>query len=123
MSKTEEKASVLEQAKSTARNVFLANLGFYGKVYEQGQELVKQTEEKYKETEEKAKGLIEKREEIFEGLVKRGEEVQSQALETLEKVKSEQKSALDERLQTMRGSFEKLKGVVLARKEEAQAEA
>lgn len=122
MSKTEEKANVLETAKTTARNVFLANLGFYGKVYEQSQELYSQAGEKAKANQEKAKELYGKRGEIFEGLVKRGEEVQSSAVETFEKVKTEQKTALDERLEGMRGSFEKLKETVLSRKEEEATE-
>ncbi len=118
MSTTAEKTNVLETAKSTAHNVFLANLGFYGKVYEQGQDLYKQTGEKLKQTEEKYKELLGKRSEIFEDLIKRGEVVQKDAVETFEKVKTEQKSALDERLEAMRGSFEKLKEVVTFSKEE-----
>lgn len=107
--KSEEKLT--EKAGTLARNVYLANLGLYGKLYEQGQDLYKQTEQKYRQTGEKARELYGKREKIFNDLVKRGEEVQSQAKETFEKVTTEQRKALDER-------FEKLKETVGVRTRE-----
>ena len=131
-------ASKIEKANALAKDVFLANLGLAGKIFEQSQDLLKQTEAKLKETESK-------RNEFFDSLVTRGEKVQSdtiakfeegktelsskiesnksqavakfkdtkaQAIAKFEELKSESNAAVEGQMKTLRESFDKVKGKV-----------
>jgi hypothetical protein len=137
-------AKKVEKTNTLAKELFLANLGLAGKVIEDGQDLIKQTEAKFKETEVKVKDIYSKRSELFTGLVARGEKVQSEAVSKFEEtktqavsklnetksqaiakfdaLKSESNAAVEGQLKTLRDGFEKVKSKVSGSKVEVTAE-
>ena len=103
-------ASVKEQVengKLVAKDIFLATLGFYGKVYEGGVSRVKE--------------LNAKRDEQFQGYVDRGVELEALAKEKVVAF-SQQDNRLNERITTLRNSYEKLSSVFAVNKTDAAQE-
>jgi polyhydroxyalkanoate synthesis regulator phasin len=93
------KKQTTKKAKATkvtvdAKGVFLATLGLYGKIYEQGSERVTEVNNK--------------RQELFKELVARGEKLEGQAKQKIEELKSAN-PALETRIDAMRGNINKLK--------------
>lgn len=138
-------ATKIEKTNPLAKDLFLANLGLAGKVFEQSQDLFKQTEGKVKDA-------YSKRTELFENLIARGEKVQSstiskfeeskteltgkiessktqvvtkfngtkaQAIAKFEELKSESNAAVEGQMKTLREGFEKVKGKVSGSTDEA----
>lgn len=103
--KTESKVVELrEQATTAIRKAYLANLGLYGKLYEEGQERI--------ESLKAARGdLRSKSTELFEELVARGEKLQAEAKAKAETLQSDSKA-----------KFESLKSDAEAKIEEGKAE-
>lgn len=97
------KKKAVKETKSTfaPKDVFLATLGFYGKAYEQGADRVAE--------------MKENRQSVFQELVNRGEKLEGQAKEKFEELKSDK---IDERIDSLRTNFEKLKGSFSKKTEE-----
>lgn len=87
--------------KFAAKDVFHATLGFYGKVYDEGSE--------------KVKDLSEKREALIEDFVARGAELEAQAKEKIESFKNED-NKINERINSLRDSYNKLADVMSFKK-------
>ncbi|MFT5032357.1 MAG: hypothetical protein ACI9OO_000287 [Bacteroidia bacterium] len=114
MTKNQTKTqTTFEKANAVARDLFLANLGLYGKAFEQSQET-------YKQAGEKVQALIGKRETIYADLVKRGEKVQVEAQAKFEELSAKPKTLVEEQVAAVKSSVEKLKERVASRKTEVQ---
>ncbi|MFT4918057.1 MAG: hypothetical protein ACI8RU_000670 [Zhongshania aliphaticivorans] len=115
-------ASKIEKANALAKEVFLANLGLAGKVFEQSQEVFKQTEAKIKETETKAKDAYSKRNEFFDSLVARGEKVQNDAVSKFESSKTQVTSKIESSKSQAIAKFNDTKAQAIAKFEELKSE-
>ena len=73
--KATKKATKDSKSDFAAKDLFLATLGFYGKVYEQGADRISD--------------INEKRQEMFKDLVSRGEKLESKAKDKYSEVKAE----------------------------------
>ena len=114
--KTESKVVELREQSTTAvRKAYLANLGLYGKLYEEGQERIESLKTARVD-------LRSKSTELFEELVARGEKLQSDAeakFESLqsdskakiESLKSDAEAKIEEGKAELEGRFEKVKSV------------
>lgn len=126
MSKTQAKTqtqTTFEKANAVARDLFLANLGLYGKAFEQSQEFYNKTQASYKQAGDKVQELVGKREKIFADLVKRGEKVQADAQAKFEELSAKPKTLVEEQVEAVKSGVEKLKERVASRKTETQAAA
>lgn len=121
--KQAETQTTFEKANAVARDLFLANLGLYGKAFEQGQEFYTKTQASYKQAGEKVQDIVSKREKIFADLVKRGEQVQADAQAKFEELSAKPKTLVEEQVEAVKSSVEKLKERVASRKAETQAAA
>lgn len=95
-----KKTNLIDQTKTYSHKIFLANLGLYGKVYEEGKSLADKTSSKYKT-------ISSKNSELFEDLIARGEKVQNNLIETVKKAKDEQMSSIEVKVKSLRESFAK----------------
>lgn len=110
MAKQETVTTTAEETQGStiaAKDIFLATLGFYGKVYEDGVA--------------KLKELSEKREESYQLYVKRGEKLETQARDKYETLRNED-SKLNERIDNLRQSYGKLTNIFSAKSVEENAE-
>ncbi|MDF1692573.1 MAG: hypothetical protein P1U47_09385 [Zhongshania sp.] len=114
--------SKIEKANALAKEIFLANLGLAGKVFEQSQDLFKQTEAKLKETESKCKDAYSKRNEFFDSLVVRGEKVQGDVVSKFETSKTQLTSKIEGSKSTAIAKFKDSKAQALAKFEELKSE-
>jgi hypothetical protein len=89
-SKAKKDENLASRAGSLAHELFLANLGLCGKLYEQSQEVYQQATDRYRK-------VYNNRGKIFNQLVKRGEKVQKDAVNQFERIKEERKVALEQR--------------------------
>lgn len=86
------KATKASKSDFAAKDVLLATLGFYGKVYEQSTDRISD--------------MNEKRQEMFKELVSRGEKLEGKAKDKYEELKAEKVEAPIENLRT---SLDKIK--------------
>ncbi len=99
-----KKAAKKTQNTVAGKDIFLATLGFYGKVYEQGADRVSE--------------INEKRQSFFQDLVNRGEKLEDQAKGKYEELKTDNPK-IDERIDTLRNNFSKLKETFSKKEEKA----
>ncbi len=102
----EAKAKVearVEESKETAKDVFLATLGVYGKAYD--------------DSSAKIKELNAKREEQFKDYVSRGTEVEASVKNKIEALRSED-SKINARVNSLRESYDKLTSAFSKKKSE-----
>jgi hypothetical protein len=115
-------ATKIEKTNTLAKDLFLANLGLAGKVFEQSQDLLKQTEAKFKETEGKVKDTYSKRNELFDSLIARGEKVQSSTISKFEESKIELTGKFGNSKTQVVTKFNDTKAQAIAKFEELKSE-
>ena len=103
-----------EKAQENARNVFLAGLGVYGRVFEEAQSQFEDAQARMKENRVKA-------EDLFNDLVKRGEKVETEAKKRFKDMdlpelklvdRDEIRKEIEARLEKARDSFETLRDAI-----------
>lgn len=90
---TKKKTTKASKNTFAAKDVLLATLGFYGKVYEQSTDRVSE--------------INEKRQEMFKELVSRGEKLEVQAKDKYEELKADK---IEAPIENLRSNLDKLKG-------------
>jgi hypothetical protein len=94
-SKKAKQEQNFDKVSDMGRDVFLASLGAYSKVVEDGREMISE--------------YSDKRSELFDELVRRGEQVQLDAEARIKELDFSKRINLEERLAKMRTSFSTLK--------------
>jgi len=110
------KTNLLDQTKTYSHKIFLANLGMYGKVFEESKALADKSVSKYK-------NLTSKNSELLEDLIARGEKVQSSMIESVKKAKNEQMSSIEGRVKSLRENLVKAKDAIIPAKKAADEKA
>ena len=103
------KTNLLDQTKTYSHKIFLANLGVFGKVYEESKLLADKSLNKYKD-------ITSKNSEMLEDLIARGEKVQSSMIETVKKAKNEQMTTIEVRVKSLRANLSKAKDAIVPAK-------
>lgn len=93
--KTEKKEINTEKLGDMAKDLYLANLGMYGKLYET--------------LEDKVEAYNDKRGDLFKDLVKRGEKVHKNAEKRIKEFDLTKEVKLEDRIQELRDNFDSLK--------------
>ncbi len=100
MAETKELKDMAEKASETAKNIWLAGLGAYGKALDEAQE-------KYGEVSEK---MNKESSRLFEELVAKGKKLEGDTSEKLTEVKEKSSANLEERLSQVKDSLSFARG-------------